>query len=299
MLTIKTITLRLELSFWNLAIALLSDSRPCRALVRWAYPRFSPHWAQLRRAMSHPKAVPVAAAALALLVLTWGAGLILALDPFQELRAAHQSAVPAVTLANGQRSLLVLGVDRLASREPRLQSAWLVAYFPGKSPVTLAPLYPEPPGLPSPSRQSLTQSFRLDPAGAPAPTFLERLHDRRLGWSSYLVIDEIGMIALLDYLGGVTLDGRDLDGAIAVGAVPLPWLDPAAALRGQTELLGAACLQARQAGPSGDAQRFLAEIQPHIRTDLDLSQAIKDWFDLASSKTPLTCEFPLTSASHP
>jgi hypothetical protein len=149
------------------------------------------------------------------------------------------------------------------------------------------------------SWHSLERSFQLDAAGAPAPEFLERLEEMRLAWSGYLVIDEIGMIALLDYVGGVRLEGRELDGAIAVGAVPLPWLDPAAALHGQSELLAAACRQASQAAPPGDLQQFLAEIRPHIRTDLNLTQATKDWFALIGNQNVLACEFPLASASNP
>jgi hypothetical protein len=299
MLTLKTLSLRIELGFWHLAITLLSDSRPIRTLVRWTYPRLSPHWTQARRVLSHPNAVPVVAAGLALMALTWTAGLILALDPFQSLRAAEQQVASTASLANGQRGLLVLGVDRLASPGPRLQSAWLVAYFPGKSLVTLVPLYPQAAVLPSPSGHSLERAFQLDAAGAPSPEFLERLQEMRLAWSGYLVIDEIGMIALLDFVGGVTLEGRELDGAIAVGAVPLPWLDPAAALHGQSELLAAACRKVSQAAPPGDVQQFLAEIQPYIRTDLNLSQVTKDWFDLVGNQNVLACEFPLASASIP
>jgi hypothetical protein len=206
--------------------------------------------------------------------------------------------------------LLVIGVDRLgpASSRPaaRLESLWLVVYFPGQVPITLLPLYPQALGNESPVDPGLPDAFSLTRSGAPSPVFLERLRQEQVWWDGYVLLDETAMVALLDFLGGVSLDGQALDGALALGSIPRSWVDPASALQGQMQVLRAACRQV-SAGLSQelDMAGLLSRVDAHMRTDVDLAQAVNDWLALAGSGELAQfargqgCEFPLANVPYP
>ena len=46
-MSLKQISIRLELSFWQLVIILLSESRPVQLLITWIYQDLLPAWRQL------------------------------------------------------------------------------------------------------------------------------------------------------------------------------------------------------------------------------------------------------------
>jgi hypothetical protein len=194
--------------------------------------------------------------------------------------------------ANGQRNLLVIGVDRLDNAQPRLESVWLALYFPGRSPVAFLPLYPGPGG-----EEALPAAFELTPAGDPGERFLEQLRREQLWWSGIVLLDEAGLAAALDFLGGLPVGERPLGGALALASLARPWEDPAGALQGQTALLQASCAAAagRDFDPR-EIRQFLRDTSGHLRADFELSQAAEEWLDLAGEAPGLTCEFPLAPA---
>ena len=61
-MNIKNISMRLELSFWNFAIALLSESPAFQKLVTWIYRELTLPVLDLNRAFDPKKALVLAAA---------------------------------------------------------------------------------------------------------------------------------------------------------------------------------------------------------------------------------------------
>jgi hypothetical protein len=66
------------------------------------------------------------------------------------------------SMNNGQRSLLLIGVDTLRTSQPDLASLWLVTYLPPDSTFHLLPIFPAGKGDLSDFERQLSRSFRMD-----------------------------------------------------------------------------------------------------------------------------------------
>jgi hypothetical protein len=213
--------------------------------------------------------------------------------------ATWQANSPLSTPSNGQTNLLVIGVDRLRSRQPRLESIWLVGYFPDSPHLTLIPVFPPPPNGDPAYLQSLGESFRVSENGVPGQETLRTLQEDHIWWNSYVIIDNIAMIEVIDFLGGIQVNDRRIKGALAISSFPLPEEDASASLDGQTDLLQRICRQTNLLPPSADLRKILSLIPDHIQTDADIFQAMREWRTLNNGRGNLVCEFPLQKASLP
>lgn len=213
--------------------------------------------------------------------------------------ATWQANAPVSTPSNGQTNLLVIGVDRLRSRQPRLESIWLVGYFPDSPHLTLIPVFPPPSNADPAYLRSLGESFRVSEVGAASPEMLRALQEDHIWWKNYVILDEIAMIEIIDFLGGIQVNDRRVKGALAISSFPLPEEDATTSLDGQTDLLQRICRQTNLLPPSADLRKILNLIPDHIQTDADIFQAMRDWRALHNRRGSLVCEFPLQTASLP
>jgi hypothetical protein len=234
-----------------------------------------------------------------LLLGIWTGKLSGTLKPARGPIATLRASSPLPTPSNGQTNLLVIGVDRLNSREPRLESIWLLGYFPDNPRVTLIPVFPASPGTQPAYLRSLRGSLRISEHGRPGPEMLKALRKDHIWWNSYVIVDDIAMIEIIDFLGGIQVNDRRVKGALAISSFPLPQEDASASLEGQTWLLDRICQQANLLLPSADLRKILNLIPDHIQTDADIFQAIQDWRALTHGKGNIECEFPLHAASLP
>ena len=211
----------------------------------------------------------------------------------------HRFTIPPLpTPTTGQRNILIIGVDRLSTRPTtpsRLESIWLAAYLPGQPFVTLVSIYPPLPTENGKQRSTIEEDFQLDADGAPGVKLINYLRRRQIWWSGHVILDEIAMIEIVDYLGGIPADNRRLSGAIALGEIPRPWDDSAAAIRGQTSLLKQLCRQAAQIPVNPDLSRIIALIPDNMYTNVDIQFALQEWQHLLSGESRLDCEFPLSN----
>lgn len=284
-MNLKYLPVRLELSFWNFVINLLSESRGIRSLVAWI---FSDHSSRLKafiRTFQRNRALGWATSSLILFFLL-GLGLY---SPTQSL--ATTGSAPAT----GQHNLLVIGVDDLTSQSPLLESVWLVGHFPGNSVFILVPLYPIEND--DSQNKDLANTFTLNHAGEPDRAFFNLL-GRKTWWNNYLVIDEAGIAATLDFLGEITPKGSLLDGSGTFKSPTRPIIEQFATPQGQSELLQLACIQAASIHHEQLIQG-LNRIKPHIKSNLDLTPPTRDWFTEKGSPPGLRCEFPVTDPNEP
>jgi len=201
---------------------------------------------------------------------------------------------PTTVPVTDQRNLLVIGVDNLRTPEPELESAWLVMYFPGKPDFTLLPIYPMPAKQGIQTSPALLSSFSLDPGGRPNPAFLQKLADW-IWWNNYLVIDQTGMIALINMLGGISENNQILDGAQVMARVRSSSQDSDAAYVSQASLLEDICDQTRIPPSKKAIASTLRKIETNLTTDLDLINSLNTWFDPTKKPLAVRCEFPISS----
>jgi hypothetical protein len=198
-------------------------------------------------------------------------------------------ATPEPATANGQRNVLVIGVDTLQPENARLESIWLILYFPGYSEFNLIPLFPAALSGGQSQDDALAGAFELQADHLPASEFLAAVQDLDLWWNKVLVIDEAGLARMIDQVGGVVLNGDTYGGANAVANLSNPWDAPKRALQGQASLAKALCSQSPGVFSPETIQAMGSLIGTHIFTSGDMRSTLADWQNL---NEPVSCQFP-------
>ena len=196
-------------------------------------------------------------------------------------------SAPAVTSAAPnapQDTVLILGVDDLSSDDPQLAAVWLAAHRPPGDSVFLFGL---PIDASTPAGPTLEEIFGWDPESGPDPGFLDAVHSLSpipLGFT--VVLDETAFATLIDFLGGVELNGGVVGGREVLGVMGLLAADPAAALEAQRRLLEALAQRAGGIGPGSELQPLVDLIPEHAYTSVPVSEALT----LAAPLLPLTAD---------
>lgn len=281
----------IEIVFWNLAISLLTKSRVAQDFFCRIYSLIN----HARHALPARGSMIVAGCILLFGLLS---GRFVGGQTLSQVPVAALSAIsPAPTPSNGQVNLLVIGLDRLSSQRPRLMSVWILGYFSGQPQVSLIPIYPSSSPLQNRELQKVGSNFSLTSGAQLDQDLVRLLQKKRIWWNGYLLIDEIAMIDVINFLGGVTPDGQPLTGGQAVAA--LSEENTSSALENQTRLLQALCRRTELLTPAADLRDMLNLIPDHIQTDLDVFQAIREWRDLVNGSQSIKCEFPLQNPALP
>jgi hypothetical protein len=205
------------------------------------------------------------------------------------IATTSEFATPQPAAANGQRNVLVIGVDTMQPENARLESIWMVLYFPGYSEFNLIPLFPAAlSGGPS-QDDALSRAFNLRADHLPSTEFLAAVQDLDLWWNDVLVIDEAGFARVIDQVGGVVLDGDTFNGANAVANLSNPWDAPKRALQGQVSLATALCSQSPGIFSPETIQAMGSLTGTHIFISGDMRSTLADWQNL---NEPISCQFP-------
>ena len=191
-------------------------------------------------------------------------------------RSAEKADYPPAgwVAPNGQRNLLLIGVDSLDSSTPRLESLWLVLNLVSRSPdhFTLIPLLPASPGMDLIPADKLTGSFRLDGKGAPQPDFFEVLHQADFWWSYYAIVDRQGLALVIDLAGGMDIGSGKQNGAQIVSSLEAGADDTQSSLFKQSELVRAFCSPQTKPILNIDAGKIFRKLGQHIASDLPVER---------------------------
>lgn len=201
--------------------------------------------------------------------------------------------------ANGQRNLLLIGVNDMNSTSPQLNSVWMVLQIATHSPqrFTLVPLYPATGAQVLVPQDELQASFRMDANGGVQPEFFEEIKAADFWWSNYLVIDQAGLAELIDLGGGIDLGNGSLKGKQVTQMLTAPELQADTALGAQAAVFQAVCSQSAEKLLSLDAKKIFQKLGRHLRTDLEIERFTQEWqMPLILAGRP-SCEFPTLQAS--
>jgi hypothetical protein len=173
-----------------------------------------------------------------------------------------------------QQTLLILGVDDLQSEQPALMAIWFATFrLPGKG-IFLVGLPTNSPSLGTLS-PTLHDLFLWSADQGVDPTFLEALTQYVAPPpDAILVLDEVAFATLVDYVGGVTLEGSQLDGIQVVGVLRLLADQPQASLATQRGVLLALSSKAHLLGSSPDATSLIDLIPSHAYCSMPPQQVV-------------------------
>lgn len=193
---------------------------------------------------------------------------------------------------NSQVNLLLVGVDHF-DEKPILKSVWLLIYLPNNPALTFVPLYPGTLNLATAENAKLAQSFRLAEDGAPSQEFFSQLQDQsHTFWNGYLITDDIGVLTIIDYFGGVTIENQPLQGVAALDYLESLSGKPEADLQAQTAMLRGLCEAAIKKKPDDDFSMITNLNPTHLKTNLNLLQMLGEFKSLLLNHKPLHCKFP-------
>ncbi len=190
--------------------------------------------------------------------------------------------------SNSQHKYLVIGVDQIKSPNPNLESIWLLISFPGKSSLTLIPVYPTVEGGIPLADSTLAQLFSISGEGIPGTGFFDHLREQ-IWWDNYILIDMAGFAAVLEFLNQAE---ADFEVTSTFTSLPPVWQDPVGALHGQTQLMNTACTQASNLPGKINTIEFIQNIQTHFHTDINWEEIIQQWSFEQQDSFQINCEFP-------
>lgn len=235
----------------------------------------------------------------------------------KDRQAQHQSFAPQSQLTNVmatelkallparvQRNILVIGVNHLESPSPELEGVWLILYLPDMPRVTLMPIYPSVGrglnGGQITTDFALAQNFKLDAQSKPDLAFFEALSKKDIHWDNYLLLDEIALIDLIDFMGGLEkLPGmNEVQPEKITGVQTLAQLQPTIkspehALLSQMQIAQRLCRTPFSLGTSDERIPELFDtLGKHLVTDIQPSQVLADLKSMLPAGGNIVCEFP-------
>ena len=292
--SIKQLSNKIELSFWHIAINMLTCSPTFRLTFKWGYMQ-----------LQHVDGLDRVKQKISWLLAGTAAGLLIVVIVITSFlisstynRSSKLKIVPFPTPSNGQQNILAIGVDDLESETPRLVGIWLLIYFPTEPYITFAPIYPHP--LRNIPQQSgpLASSFRLDQSGNPHEDFFELLQQEQIWWHGYILIDSTAVAEAINFFEASSVEG-DIFTVDPTGTSPLYSESYPPTIATQSYLIDQLCQQASRATIDTDISQILNLIPRHVHTDLTMINIIQDWHSLISQEDNFVCEFPLQRASTP
>lgn len=276
---------RMEISFWNFFIRLLTHPR------RW--------WLLL--------------AILAYMLAIGSLGMV-TFQVYSQLKGSQNLVFqPPQAVNNGsneisaldslgrQHNVLVVLVDQLDAAAnlqapARLEAIWLVVYLPSMSRLTALPVYPAW----QPGRQDadarLVNTFGLVDPGILQPAFLDELHRRDLSWEGVVVIDPAGLAYLFEGLESVIF-AQEPRTDEQLASWPPPDLLQAgtqarAALVAQAQFGQSLCQVSPAFLNTLDPFILVESLSASVATNIDPALVILEWNRLRKTGAGVTCEFP-------
>lgn len=256
--------------------------------------------------MKYLRSIPYLAIFLANLLIGYLGGLrVLPTNQREAASTAKSTSIitdtPIPSLANGQRSLLLITVDQLEKQQPQLTGIWLVLYVQSDPRLTLMPIYPAPDM--KDSGKELSDAFHLqNNAGSigPDPIFLDLIKKQVPWWSGYILLDDAAIVEVIDFMANFQQASKSLEPthfSKIVSELSM-WEDPYAALFGQASLYQEMCwgMAWLESGTQlAKIQDRFALKEGHFSTDLVADQILAELQNLRGQGGSIVCEFPTLS----
>lgn len=205
---------------------------------------------------------------------------------------------PKSGIGNGQRNILFIAVDQIASSTPALESIWLLITYPEITNLTLVPVYPGNQNDSTNADTSWVQLFSMRSNQTLNDDFIEAMHDRIL-WDNYMVIDQSDISSVLNNIK------NDADGAgqqeIQASQDILSAIEGFSntSLDNQVNLWNSVCLELSRYTGLDEIKELLHQISQDVRTNLFWNEIIQQWTVEDQGEFQIGCEFPtLTLNTH-
>ncbi|NIM92636.1 MAG: hypothetical protein GTO18_02835 [Anaerolineales bacterium] len=180
------------------------------------------------------------------------------------------------------KSILIVGVDDLDSNNPELRSVWIAVF---RTPVQELYMHGIPLDIKVSAADgtSLEDLFILSPEGQLTDIFQNAIYQiLPVQPDLIVVLDDVAFATLVDFLGGVNIDGAPLDGQGILDTLRLFSDDSESLLRNQENILRL-MVPLILAQPESPELTVLMDLIPrHVYLSRDASEAIAFIYPLRS-----------------
>jgi len=208
-----------------------------------------------------------------LLAFCFGLGLLSALLA----RSAEGDEPPPSSLPaprEEQVNFLIVGVDEIASPRPALTALWVASFEPPGRDLFLTGI-PIDASAPALDGAPVAGAFAWSSEAGPSAEFLAAVASLApLELDVVISLDRQGFAAVVDYIGGIELNGARLDGAQVVAVLELLEEDPSASVASQRRVLESMAARAAALGDSPDITPLISLIPDHARLSMPLNQVV-------------------------
>jgi hypothetical protein len=204
------------------------------------------------------------------------------------------------SLNNGQRNILLIGVNSIGTSETQLESIWLVTYLPSDPTLRMFPVFPAGNETFSDFENQLYQSFDLDNTNdglVLGQEFNKVLENNNFWWSGYFILDHVAMTEVLNLFKETAVKGEISSKKQLIQEIPQAIDDPRKAFSIQLAIMQTACKKLSGLTQNPDWSLVTPLIPTHILTDMDFHQFMLEWEASFSSGQSPTCRFPTLELS--
>jgi hypothetical protein len=207
----------------------------------------------------------------------------------QNIRQTSSHTKGISTKPGEQEGIWLIVVDQLNSSTPQLEGIWLFVYITNYMTVKPLPLFPSD----NPERDAeLAKVFHLTSDDKITPAFWDYLKAHGYPVRDYIIFDEIAAAGIINYYGGVNIQGNHLNGLEALTQTPKSWEDPIRSLQNQIAIMDSLCKSVFNSQPAPDLYKLQEEVNHHLLSNLDLSKKSKEWQKLIASGNHKVCDIP-------
>lgn len=193
------------------------------------------------------------------------------------------------TVIPGQSNLIIILVDDLASKQPKLLGLWLAGSVASAPQIIFLPIFPS---LNSEETDTIARSFSIEGDGSPNIKFLEFLQKKEIWWDHYLVADQNSLADLVSLMGGFEWEGRDFTGPEFTDILLANQNKSQVALLMQAEIINELCRTAPNWAEEADPDILWGLFKNRFRSDLLLGAVQQAQERIAEPDGMPVCEFP-------
>jgi hypothetical protein len=176
--------------------------------------------------------------------------------------------------SSDQMTALIVGVDNLDNSEPTLLAIWVATHQPPGNDIFLHGILINKQ-IGDEGQQPLNQVFEWSAESGIGPSFLSQLRQElQRDPDAIFVLDEYAFAALVDFAGGVILNGNWRTGAEVIDVLKLFYNDPVTSLSMQARVLEELSFQAPQLGDTFEVTPLVELIPDHAYSSMPITKAI-------------------------
>jgi hypothetical protein len=188
-----------------------------------------------------------------------------------------------------QDGVWLIAVDRINKTTPKIKGVWLLAYIIGYEKLIPLPFYPSDN---SQQDTELVKSFRITDSHQIAPAFWDNLPKHGQIDQKYIVVDEIAAVEIINFFGGVTIEGKHLSGIEILSQAKNTQSDPHFLIKRQTVIMDSICKSIFNNQSVPDFPKLRRKIEKNILTNLDLGEQSMEIEKYLFNGEHKICEFP-------